>query len=104
PVIYKAIVPSNEKDEDKISMALGKLNIEDPSFDLQRNKETGQLLIGGYGLSHIGFVIERMKNMYKVGVDFNDQKIVYRETIKKKGEGERSEEHTSELQSRENLV
>src|SRR5690606_23019977 len=88
PVIYKAIVPSNEKDEDKISMALGKLNIEDPSFDLQRNKETGQLLIGGYGLSHIGFVIERMKNMYKVGVDFNDQKIVYRETIKKKGEGE----------------
>ncbi len=88
PVIYKSIHPQNKNDEDKISMALNRLNVEDPSFDIQRNKETGQLLIGGYGLSHIGHVIDRMKNMYKVGVDFDDQKIVYRETIKKKGEGE----------------
>ncbi|MBN3490712.1 elongation factor G [Acholeplasma equirhinis] len=88
PVIYKAIIPHNEKDEDKISMALTKLNIEDPTFDIQRNKETGQLLIGGYGLSHIGYIVERMKNMYKVGIDYEDQKIVYRETIKRKGEGE----------------
>ncbi|WP_025725166.1 elongation factor G [Acholeplasma granularum] len=88
PVIYKAIKPLDEKDEDKISMALGKLNIEDPSFDIQRNKETGQLLIGGYGISHITYITERMKSLYKVSVNFEDQKIVYRETIKKKGVGE----------------
>ena len=29
-----------------------------------------------------------MKNLYKVSVSFEDQKIVYRETIKKKGVGE----------------
>lgn len=87
-VIYKAIHPTDKNDEDKISMALGKINIEDPSFDIQRNKETGQLLIGGYGLSHISYITDRMKNMYKVSVVFDDQKIVYRETIKKKGEGE----------------
>lgn len=88
PVMYQAIEPDDEKDEDKISMALNKLNIEDPSFDIQRNKETGQLLIGGYGVSHIKYVTDRMKNLYKVSVSFEDQKIVYRETIKKKGVGE----------------
>ena len=36
-------------------MALNRLNIEDPSFDIVRNKETGQLLIGGYGISHINY-------------------------------------------------
>jgi len=87
-VMYQAIQPGDEKDEDKISMALNKLNIEDPSFDIQRNKETGQLLIGGYGVSHIKYVTDRMKNLYKVSVSFEDQKIVYRETIKKKGVGE----------------
>ncbi|VEU82736.1 elongation factor G [Acholeplasma hippikon] len=88
PVIYKALHPHDKNDEDKISMALSRLNVEDPSFDLVRNKETGQLLIGGYGLSHISYIAERMKSLFKVGVDFEDQKIVYRETIKKKGEGE----------------
>ena len=88
PVIYQAIEPDDKKDEDKISMALNKLNIEDPSFDIQRNKETGQLLIGGYGISHINHITDRMKNLYKVSVTFEDQKIVYRETIKKKGVGE----------------
>ncbi|MFA5692450.1 MAG: EF-Tu/IF-2/RF-3 family GTPase, partial [Acholeplasmataceae bacterium] len=88
PVIYKAISPQNKKDEDKISMALNRLNIEDPSFDIVRNKETGQLLIGGYGISHINYIIERMSNIYKVAVDFHEPKIVYRETIKRKGEGE----------------
>ena len=88
PVIYQAIEPEHEKDEDKISMALTKLNIEDPSFDIRRNKETGQLLIGGYGISHIKYITDRMKNLYKVSVSFEEQKIVYRETIKKKGIGE----------------
>ena len=88
PVIYQAIEPEDEKDEDKISMALTKLNIEDPSFDIQRNKETGQLLIGGYGISHIKYITDRMKNLYKVSISFEEQKIVYRETIKKKGIGE----------------
>jgi len=88
PVLYKAITPKNKNDEDKISSSLQRLNIEDPSFDIRRNPETGQLLIGGYGLSHIMYIIERMRNMFKVEVEFNDQKIVYRETIKKSAQSE----------------
>ena len=53
-----------------------------------RNKETGQLLIGGQGITHLSYVIDKLKNMYKVDVDVVDQKISYRETIKKQAIGE----------------
>jgi elongation factor G len=83
PVIYIAVHPKNKNDEDKISSALQRLNLEDPSFVIQRNKETAQLLLGGQGMTHLGYILERMKTMFKVDVDVEDQKIVYRETIKK---------------------
>ncbi|MFA7055131.1 MAG: elongation factor G [Acholeplasmataceae bacterium] len=82
-VIYIAVHPKNKNDEDKISMALNRLNLEDPTFEVRRNKETAQLLLGGQGMTHLGYVLERMKTMFKVDVDIEDQKIVYRETIKK---------------------
>lgn len=83
PIIYVAVHPKNKNDEDKISMALNRLNQEDPTFVVVRNKETAQLLLGGMGMTHLGYVMERMKNMFKVDVDIDEQKIVYRETIKK---------------------
>lgn len=88
PTIYIAVVPKNKQDEDKISGALQKINVEDPSFEIKRNKETSQLLLGGQGMTHLGFIIDRMKNMFKVEVTIEDQKIVYRETIKKQVEAE----------------
>jgi elongation factor G len=83
PVLYIAVHPKNKNDEDKISMALHRLNLEDPTFEIVRNKETAQLLLGGMGMTHLGYVIERMKSMFKVDIDIDEQKIVYRETIKK---------------------
>lgn len=88
PTIYVAIVPRKKEDEDKISQALQKLGLEDQSFEIKRNKETYQLLIGGQGMMHIGYILERMKNMFKVDVETADPKIVYRETIKKKAAAE----------------
>ncbi|MDR2867880.1 MAG: elongation factor G [Acholeplasmatales bacterium] len=87
PIIYIAITPKNSKDEDKISASLNKLSIEDPSLSVVRNEETAQLLIGGQGLNHLGYILEKLKNMFKVEVTTEDQKIVYRETIKKIGYG-----------------
>ncbi len=88
PIIFIAVHPKNKNDEDKISMALHRINIEDPTFKIVRNKETAQLLLGGQGLTHLHYVLDRMKTMFKVDVDIKDQKIVYRETIKKKVEAE----------------
>ena len=88
PVIYIAVHPKNKNDEDKISNALNRLNLEDPTFQIKRNKETQQLLIGGQGMTHLQYILERMKLMFKVDVDIEEQKIVYRETIKKYVEAE----------------
>ncbi len=87
PTYYRAILPKTKNDEDKLSGALQKLALEDQSFEVVRNKETKQQLIGGQGSVHIDTLIEKMKNL-KVLVTTEDQKIVYREAIKSKCEAE----------------
>jgi len=82
PTMYVAIQPENKKDEDKLSSALTKLQLEDNTLEVLRNKETSQLLIGGQGMIHLGYIIDKMKNMFKVTLHTEDQRIVYRETIK----------------------
>lgn len=88
PVMYLAIEPKNRADEDKISSALKRLEIEDPTFSVRRNNETNQLLIGGQGMTHLTYVLEKLKNLYSVEVNIVEQKISYRETIKKTAVGE----------------
>ncbi len=88
PTMYVAIHPENKKDEDKLSSALSKLHLEDSTLEVRRNKETSQLLIGGQGMIHLGYIIDKMKNMYKVALGTEDQRIVYRETIKATAQAE----------------
>ena len=85
PVMYVAIKAKTKQDEDKMSNALSKLNQEDPTFEIKRNPETQQLLLGGAGMTHIGYIIDKMKNMFKVEVTLEEPKVVYRETIRKTG-------------------
>lgn len=87
PVYFKALKPKTKQDEDKISNVLAKLKLEDPSLSVSRNKETNQLLLGTLGLGHLNYIIDRMKNSYKVDVTLEDYKISYRETITKEAIG-----------------
>ncbi|MBP5343194.1 elongation factor G [bacterium] len=88
PTYYRAMQPKNKSDEDKLSGALQKLALEDQSFEIVRNKETKQQLIGGQGSVHIDVLLEKMKNMFKVEVTTEKQQIVYREAIRSNGEAE----------------
>lgn len=88
PTIYVALQPKNKQDEEKISSALQRIALEDETFEIKRNPETAQLLIGGQGMTHINYIIDKLKNAFKVDVDITDPKIVYRETIKGKGEAQ----------------
>ncbi len=85
-VIFKALVAGSKNDENKIGAALGKIQLEDPSVEVKRNNETKQLLIGGLSESHVGYVIEKLTNTYKVQVKVEQPKIVYRESITKSAE------------------
>lgn len=88
PTIYVRIIPKDKKDEEKISPSLQKLSAEDNTFDLVWNKETGEQLIGGQGMTHIAYILEKMKNSFKVEVDTSIPKVVYRETIRTKAEAQ----------------
>jgi elongation factor G len=85
PLLLYSIKPKNSSDAEKISASLQKMCLEIPSISVRRNQETNQLLLGGTGTTQLGFVLEKLKNMYKVEVETEPQKIVYRETITKSG-------------------
>ncbi|MGO3752276.1 MAG: elongation factor G [Peptoniphilaceae bacterium] len=84
PVLYYAIEPKTKGDEEKLSSSLKKLKEEDPSFLIERNKETKQLTIGGQGKVHLDVILEKLKNMFGVEVGVIPFIIPYRETIKGK--------------------
>ena len=87
-VIFKAILLNNKNDESKIGQALAKIQLEDPCVEVRRNNETKQLLLGGVSQSHIQYVIDKLKSVYKIEVGTETMKIVYRESIKKTAEGD----------------
>ncbi len=87
-VIFKAIILENKNDESKLGPALAKLQLEDPSLEVKRNNETKQLLLGGLSESHIAYVIEKLKNIYKISLTTEKMKVIYRESIKGTAEGD----------------
>lgn len=99
PTIYVAIKPKNKQDEEKISNALQRIGQEDKTFEMKRNPETSQLLIGGQGMTHIGYILDKLRNSYKVEVEMEDPKIVYRETIRGKTLGEKGVQGRHKKQS-----
>lgn len=86
-VYYKGLVPKTKQDEDKLSMVLAKIMLEDKSVEIKRNVETNQQLIGTLSLGHLNYILDKMKNSYKLEINTEDVQIVYRETIKARATG-----------------
>ena len=87
-VIFKAIVLDNKNDESKLGPALAKMQLEDPSFEVKRNNETKQLLLGGLSDSHINYALDKLKTVYKINLTTEKMKVIYRESIKATAEGD----------------
>jgi elongation factor G len=84
PNISLAVEPKAKGDEEKISAGLHKLLDEDPTFKIENNLETHQMLISGIGEQHLEVITSKLKSKFGVSVTLTDPKIPYRETIKKK--------------------
>ena len=82
PVFSRALVPKTRADEEKISSALHRLLEEDPSLKMERNAQTGQLLLSGLGQVHFDVTLERLKRRFGVEVEIKAPKVPYREAIK----------------------
>ena len=81
PVIKVAIEPKTKSDQEKMSVALGRLAEEDPTFRVQTNEETGQTEISGMGELHLEVLVDRMMREYKVDANVGRPQVSYRETI-----------------------
>jgi elongation factor G len=82
PATTFAIEPKTRGDEDKISLALQRLQEEDPVLRVSRDPQTKEMLISGMGQLHVEVVVGRLRKRYKVEVNLKKPKIPYRETIK----------------------
>jgi len=88
PVISIAIEPKSKADQEKLSLSLGKLAIEDPSFRLRVDPETNQTIIAGMGELHLEIIVDRLLREFKVEANVGKPMVAYRETITKKVEQE----------------
>jgi len=88
PVISVAIEPKTKADQDKMSIALGKLAEEDPTFKTETNGETGQTIISGMGELHLDIIVDRVKREFKVEANVGSPQVAYRETIRTAGKAE----------------
>lgn len=86
PQLYLAVEPKAKGDEERIIQGLQRLLEEDPSFVLERNKETRQTIIRGQGELHIKVIVSKLKNKFGVDVELKDVTVPYRETIKGKSD------------------
>jgi elongation factor G len=88
PVISIAIEPKTKADEDKLYESLEKLALEDPSFHVSTDADTGQTLISGMGELHLEIIVDRLLREFKVGANVGKPQVAYKETITKKGQAE----------------
>jgi elongation factor G len=87
PMVGLAVMPKSRNDEAKLSGALHKIVEEDPTFRLERDSQTKELVMTGMSELHLHVVQERLKRRDKVDVETKEPKIPYRETIQAEAEG-----------------
>jgi len=88
PVIKIAVEPKTKADQEKMGVALQRLAEEDPTFRVETDEESGQVLISGMGELHLEIIVDRMKREFSVEANVGNPQVSYRETITKTAEAE----------------
>jgi elongation factor G len=88
PVISIAIEPKTQANQDKLGQALQKLAVEDPSFSVRTDAETGQTIISGMGELHLEIIVDRLVREFKIEAYVGRPQVAYRETIAHKADAE----------------
>ena len=88
PVISIAIEPKGKADEEKLFESLAKITLEDPSFKVSTNPDTGQTIVSGMGELHLDVIIDRLLREFKVGANVGKPQVAYKETVDRSSKGE----------------
>ena len=88
PVVSLAIEPKTEADQHKLGAGLGKLTAEDPTFHVETDDQTGQVVISGMGELHLEILVDRLKREFGVEAAVGRPQVAYRETLTQPAESE----------------
>jgi elongation factor G len=88
PVITLAIEPRTKADQEKLGQGLGKLQAEDPTFRVQTDQDTGQVVIRGMGELHLEIIVDRLKREFGVEASVGRPQVAYKETLTQAAQGE----------------
>jgi elongation factor G len=88
PVISIAIEPKSKADQEKLGTSLQKLAMEDPSFRVRVEEETGQTIISGMGELHLEIIGDRLLREFGVEANVGKPQVAYKETIRRSVQNE----------------
>jgi elongation factor G len=82
PVISVAVEAKTKDDSDRLATGLGRLTMEDPSFRVHTDEETGQVIMSGMGELHLDILVDRLRREFSVECNVGKPQVAYRETIR----------------------
>ena len=88
PVISLAIEPKSKGDQEKLGNGLAKLMAEDPTFRVNTDEQTGQVVIRGMGELHLEIIVDRLKREFSVEASVGKPQVAYKETLTRPADGE----------------
>ena len=88
PVYFRAVSAAKKGDEDKVFGGLSKLKDEDIAFTVNKDPETGDMLLSGLGETQLDVICKKLKSKFNCEAVLSDPRIPYRETIRKMAEAE----------------
>jgi elongation factor G len=88
PVISLAIEPKTKADQEKLGQGMQKLMTEDPTFRVNTDDQTGQVIIRGMGELHLEIIVDRLKREFNVDATVGKPQVAYKETLTRPADGE----------------
>ncbi|MFB6285232.1 MAG: elongation factor G [Candidatus Bipolaricaulia bacterium] len=81
PVIFAAVEPKSDAEEEKLNQALGKLAQEDPTFRVTVDEDTNQTIIAGMGELHLDIIFDRLQREFKTEAAMGSPQVAYKEAL-----------------------
>jgi elongation factor G len=88
PIYRGAVTPKSKTDLDKLGSSLTKLAEEDPTINVHREQDTGEMVLSGLGDTQLEVVVAKMQRKFGVGVLLSVPKVPYKETITSSAKGD----------------
>jgi elongation factor G len=86
PVISIAVAPKDKGSTEKLGIAIGKMVAEDPTFRVETDQDSGEIILKGMGELHLDIKVDILKRTYGVELIVGQPQVAYRETITKEVE------------------